>query len=64
MPMPAAKNFSLSSAASDLGLGDQVRQQLQDEEEERKKKMSAAAGRGLNPLGPATQSLFAMQGGA
>lgn len=54
--MALPKNYSLSPAASDLGLGDLVKQQLQDDEEERKKKLLASQ-RG-QALGPATQSLM------
>jgi hypothetical protein len=40
MGAASGKNFPISGgAASDLGLGDQVVQQLQDQDEERKKKM-------------------------
>lgn len=53
MPPIAAKNFLGSSAATDLGLGDQLVQQLQDTLDERKKKqqlmndpINAAAGGG------------------
>lgn len=55
------KNFSLSPAASDLGLGDMITQQLEDEEAERKKKALQAT---QNPqtLGPATMSLFSSGG--
>lgn len=59
------KNSMMSPAAQDLGLGDQLRQQLSDAEEERKKKMllqAQSAQRAASPLGPATQTLFG-QGG-
>jgi len=56
-----AKNFALTPAASDLGLGDLVKQQLEDDEEERKKKLLAASKRANSPFGPATQAL--MSGG-
>jgi len=46
MPPINAKNISLSPAASDLGLGDQLKTQLDLEEEERKKKLLQAAGKG------------------
>ena len=59
--MASAKNISLSPAASDLGLGDQLKQQLDDEEEARKKKMLQQAS-GLTGLGMGTMSLFG-QGG-
>lgn len=37
------KNLSLSPAAADLGLGDQLTQQLQDQLAERRKRSLAAA---------------------
>lgn len=42
------KNFSLTPAATDLGLGDQVQQQLEDELAKRKK-LSSSIGMSLNP---------------
>ena len=59
MPMPNPKNFALSAAGLDLGLGDAVKQQLQDQEAERKKKLLqlgkmdiyGAAGQLLGPAG-------------
>ena len=62
LPGPlAAKN--MPSAAADLGLGDMLTQQLQDQEEERKKKIRQRLGQspsafGDNTLGPATMALF------
>lgn len=41
---PSAKNALSSPALSDLGLGDQVAQQLQDQLAERQKKALTAAG--------------------
>lgn len=55
-----AKNFALSPAASDLGLGDMIAQQLQDEEDERRKKSIEAAKQ--SQLGPATMALFGTGG--
>ncbi len=55
--MASAKNLSLSPAASDLGLGDQLKQQLDDEEEQRKKKLLQQAS-GMSSLGLGTMSLF------
>lgn len=56
------KNLSLSPAAQELGMGDMVRQQLQDSLDERKKKLLASKGApgGNSPsaLNPATLSLF------
>lgn len=54
--MAAAKNMALNPAVQDLGLGDSIRQQLDDAEEERKRKM-AQAGQG-SLLGEATRTLF------
>jgi len=65
--MRSAKNAALlSPAAVDLGLGADLRQQLADEEEQRKKKLlqqAQAMQRGSNPLGPATNTLYAGAGG-
>lgn len=38
MPTTSAKNYALSLAATDLGMGDQLTQQLQDETEEQRKR--------------------------
>lgn len=51
------KNLSLSPAVQDIGLGDMVKQQLDDEDEERKKKLLAMNSRN-SLFGPATQSLM------
>lgn len=40
------KNYAMNPAVSDLGLGDQLSQQLDDQEEERKKKLLQASGKG------------------
>lgn len=56
--MMAAKNFQLSPAGQDLGLGDQLKQQLDAQEIERKKKLLQQA-QNVQGLGAATQSLFA-----
>lgn len=64
--MLAGKNFSLSPAAQALGLGDQVRQQLEDDLEERKKKamMAVKAGGGAANalLGPMTMGSIGSAG--
>lgn len=57
--MLSQKNASLSPAVMSLGLGDQLQQQTEDEEAQRKKKLAMAK---MNPLGPATMSLFSMAG--
>ena len=38
MPSPNTKNFALSGAATDLGLGDMLLQQREDETEEAKRR--------------------------
>lgn len=51
-PQPlAGKNIALSPAASDLGLGDQLVQQLQDQDAERKKKLMGAQQQAQSPMG-------------
>lgn len=57
----SAKNSMLSPAAQTLGLGDQLKTQLDDLEEERKKKLLKQANQ--TAMGPATMSLFAGAGG-
>jgi hypothetical protein len=64
MPSTNVKNLPISPAASDLGLGDQLIQQIQDDDEERKKRLLAqanqAAGQGPGSLAmsPAVASLM------
>jgi hypothetical protein len=74
----SAKNFALSPAASDLGLGDMISQQLQDDLAMRKKKLlkqtasqsllqtaltpGTMGGDALQNL-PASSMLFAGRGG-
>lgn len=60
-PNQSAKNLMLSPAASDLGLGDQLNQQLESELEKRKK--DALKQGQMNLLSPATLSLFGQVGG-
>jgi hypothetical protein len=58
MAIASAKNQSLSASALDLGLGDQLKNQTEDEINQRKKKLAQMA------ISPATLSLFNMgQGG-
>ena len=54
------KNKALSPAAQDLGLGDMLKQQMDDMNDERKKKLlQGQQGYGLGQaLSPATLSLF------
>lgn len=68
LPGPgSAKNFGLSPAAHDLGLGDQLVQQLQDQEEERKKKLlqlgQVPNANGLNGISPGAMQLIGGMGG-
>lgn len=49
----SAKNMMISPAVSDLGLGDQLVQSLQDEDEERKKKLLQQANQMSNMGAPA-----------
>jgi hypothetical protein len=63
LPGPqSAKNAMLSPAATDLGMGDALKQQLQDELDERKKQQNpanAASGLGNSLISsPAVLSLF------
>lgn len=60
--MTSAKNNALSPAAVDLGLGDQLTQQLADQEMERKKKIMGGAGRQSMPAmyGDSTMGLAVM----
>jgi len=57
--MLSTKNSALSAAGADLGLGDQLKSQAEDEIMKRKKRMNQLAmmaqGGGV---GPATQTLF------
>lgn len=66
MPVISDKNYAASPAASDLGLGDALTQQLQDAEDERKKRLAAQKtplDTGLSQMGLAAQSLFGGIGG-
>ena len=62
MPVMNPKNMSLSPVASDLGLGDMLQQQAEDETEEMKKKKKMAAGvaglGNVGSMGQAAMSLF------
>ena len=63
MPAVSQKNQVLSMAAQDLGLGDQLTQQVEDEVTQRKKKQllqDQSAGIGLSP---SVMSLFGRNGG-
>lgn len=62
-PGPTAmKNMMVpgTAAAADLGLGDQLKTQLQIQLDERKKKLMSAGGGA--PLLPATSELFGLGG--
>lgn len=57
--MLSEKNQMLSPAVADLGLGDQLTQQLEDQEAARKKKMLSANSTLMGSVGSlATQTLF------
>jgi hypothetical protein len=59
-PSQSGKNFAMTPAAQDLGLGDQIKQQLDDQEEERKKMLlqqAKQAGSNGAPLSQASQHL-------
>lgn len=53
MPVTSAKNQPLGGAATDLGLGDQLNQQRQDETEEQKKRrlLLEQMKQAVNPMG-------------
>lgn len=59
-PAHSAKNFPLSSAAEDLGLGDQLTQQLQNQVAARRQKLLAAANPSATPTGNAIMDLLGM----
>lgn len=62
MAVPNPKNFALTGAASDLGLGDMLQQQVQDQSDELKKKRMA--GQPTAPLfGAAAMDLMAKTSG-
>lgn len=56
--MISGKNLPLSPAATDLGLGDQLLQQLQDSTDEQRKKRQADAKAAPVGIGMAAQSLL------
>ena len=62
MPVPNPKNFSISTAGSDLGLGDQLTEQMTAAEMEARRKrqqqMSEAQNQGKAPATPAMMDLF------
>ena len=58
------KNFGLTAAATDLGLGDSLKSQLELQEEERKKKLLARSQANAGgALGPGTMALYGQTGG-
>lgn len=62
----ATKNAVQGLAAQDLGLGDQLREQLsasQDDMKKKKQLQMAAAKMGGSALGPGTMSLYGDAGG-
>ena len=56
--MLSQKNALLPSAGVDLGLGDQLKSQAEDEINKRKKRMMQLASAAGGMMGPATQTLF------
>lgn len=58
--MLSTKNALVPSAGVDLGLGDQLKSQAEDEINKRKKRMMQLANQAgaLGGVGPATQALF------
>ncbi len=59
MSMPNQKNLPLSAAAQSLGLGDNLKEQVQTEVEARKKKVLQMQNLGVNgAVGPATMTLY------
>lgn len=62
MPAVSQKNQVLSFAAQDLGLGDQLSQQVEDEVAQRKKKAQQAGASAAQSLSPAVMSLFGTGG--
>lgn len=62
--MVSAKNFAMTAASTDLGLGDNLKNQLDAEEMDRKKKLLAQAQRvNQGGMGQAAQALFPGIGG-
>lgn len=65
--MPLTKNSMLSPAAADLGLGAQLKQELDDAEIERRKKLMMQQKAGMSRtdslMSPAVSSLFGGLGG-
>lgn len=61
MPPANPKNMGLTSAATDLGLGDMLGQQTQDETEDARKKRLAAMQQGIG--GGAAMDLLGGMGG-
>jgi hypothetical protein len=62
MPPVNFKNFAGTAAATDLGLGDKLAQQLADQQDELRKRkqaeMMARMGQAPGPFGPATLALL------
>lgn len=64
--MASIKNMPLTPGVSDLGLGDQLVQSVQDDDEERKKKLMAQANgmQGIgNPYGGLSPAVASMMPG-
>lgn len=60
MAQSGIKNFALSPAATDLGLGDVLQSQLSDASDEARKQalLKKRLNQGNQPMSPATQQLF------
>lgn len=58
--MLSTKNAMLSQAGQDLGLGDQLKTQVENELQQRKKKLLTAAGLGMSPGGGLGQAASAL----
>ena len=63
MALTSTKNQMTLAASSDLGLGDQLKSQVEDELAQRRKKLLKPGLGQLTGTGPATQSLFGNAGG-
>ena len=58
--MLSSKNAMLSQSGQDLGLGDQLQAQVQNEILQRKKKLTQTAGLGMAPSGVLGQAASAL----
>jgi hypothetical protein len=58
--MLSSKNAMLSQSGQDLGLGDQLKAQVESEVQQRKKKLMQTAGLGMAPSGVMGQAASAL----